>query len=70
MIIFLCEHVCGWCYQEDLHSMGLANVVMGGGAAKDVHIFRLRRAREGGTRTLVAAAFSDASVEEWRLLDE
>ena len=38
--------------------MGLADVVMGGGAAKDVHIFRLTRARAGGTQEEVAAAFA------------
>lgn len=42
--------------------MGLANVVMGGGAAADVNVFRVLRVAESGTREEIAAAVANAII--------
>lgn len=40
--------------------MGLADIVMGGGAAADVNVFRVLRASVGGTREDIAVAVANA----------
>ena len=48
--------------QEDLAALGLADVVLGGGAANDVNVFRLTRPRPGMGRAGVAEAFAKAKA--------